>query len=201
MPIGTYRVMDGEGREVGTEAFRTARAPAGWRYFSTIDTSVPDRHTETVDVVVADDGSIVRVHIDTGTTSVLLAPEGSAMVGSRDGEPIELPWGPDVHLDYLSPVFNSITAALLDEIAEIDVLYLDPVTCAPRRVRQRYEWLGEERVVTPVGTFEAGAWRYTALGSGWSRLLWAAGDIVVAYEDLFQLIEYDPGQTGPFPSA
>lgn len=186
---------------MGTEEFRTARAPAGWRYFATIRTSVPEPHTETVDVVVADDGSLVRVHIDTGTANVLLAPSGDAISGTRNGEPIELRWGPDRHLDYLSPCFNAISAARLDGTAEIDVLYLDPVTCDPRDVRQRYEWLGEERIATPVGPFEAGAWRYTALDSGWSRRLWAAGDIVVAYEDLFELIEYEPGQTGPFPLA
>ena len=193
--------MDGSGRAVGTEAFRTARAPAGWRYFATIRTDVPEPHTETVDVVVADDRSIVRVHIDTGTTNVLLAPEGDEIAGTRDGEPIALPWGPEIHIDYLSPCFNAISAARLDGTSEIDVLYLDPVTCAPRDVRQRYEWLGEERVATPVGTFEAGAWRYTALGSDFTRRLWVAGNIIVAYEDVFELVEYEPGQTGPFPTV
>ena len=193
--------MDGSGAEVGAEEFRAGRAPAGWRYFSTIRTSMPEPHAETVDVVVADDGSLVRVHIDTGTKNLLLAPDGDSLSGTSDGEPVELPWGPDVHLDYLSPCFNAITAARLEGTAEIDVLYLDPVTCDPRRVRQRYEWLGPEAVATPAGTFEAGAWRYTALDSGWSRRLWVAGDIVVAYEDLFELIQYEPGQTGPFPTA
>lgn len=201
MPIGTYRVMDGEGREVGTEEFRTARAPAGWRYFAKIHTSVPEPHTETVDVVVDDAGSIVRVHIDTGTTDLLLAPEGNVIAGTKDGEPIELRWGPDRHLDYLSPVFNAISAARLDVTAEIDVLYLDPVTCEPRDMGQRYEWLGRERVATPVGTFDAGGWRYTSLHSGWSRPLWIAGNVVVAFDTFFELVEYEPGQTGPFPSA
>jgi hypothetical protein len=191
--------MDGSGRAVGTEEFRTARAPAGWRYFATIQTDVPEPHTEMVDVVVADAGSIVRVHIDTGAANLLLAPHGDTIAGTRNGEPIELPWGPELHLDYLSPCFNAITAARLDGTAEIDVLYLDPVTCEPRSVRQRYEWLGEERIATPVGAFEAGAWRYTAVESGFTRRLWVAGDIVVAYEDVFELIEYEPGQTGPFP--
>lgn len=199
MPVGTYRVMDGEGRAVGTEDFRTGRAPAGWRYFSTIRTEVPQPHTETVDVVVDDVGSIVRTHIATGTADLLLAPAGDVLGGSRNGEPVELRWGPDRHLDYLSPVFNAVSAARLEGTAEIDVLYLDPVTCEPRDVRQRYESLGRERVDTPVGTFDAGAWRYTALPSGWSRTLWVAGHIVVAYETLFELDEYEPGQTGPFP--
>lgn len=200
MPVGVYRVMDGEGREVGTEEFRTARAPAGWRYFSTIRTSVPQPHTETVDVVVDGEGSIVRTHLSTGAADLLLEARGDVLAGKRDGEAIELPWGPDRHLDYLSPVFNAISAARLGGTAEIDVLYLDPVTCEPRDMRQRYEWLGEQRAVTRVGDFEAGAWRYTSLESGWSRPLWVAGDVVVAFETLFELIEYEPGQTGPFPS-
>ncbi|HEX6207382.1 MAG TPA: hypothetical protein VF058_03395, partial [Actinomycetota bacterium] len=176
-------------------------APAGRRYFAQIRTDLPEPHTETVDVVVDEAASIVRVHIATGTTDLLLAPEGDILAGTSNGEPIELPWGPDRHLDYLSPVFNAISAARLDGTAEIDVLYLDPVTCEPRDMVQRYEWLGTERIATPVGAFEAGAWRYTAVASGFSRRLWVAGDLVVAYETVFELIEYEPGQTGPFPSA
>jgi hypothetical protein len=60
--------------------------------------------------------------------------------------------------------------------------------------------LGGQRVETPVGTFDATAWRYTALDSGFTRPFWAAGEIVVAYEDLFELAEYDPGPRGPFPA-
>lgn len=199
MPTGTYRVLDGAGTPVGTEEFRSGTAPSGWRYVSTISTREPSPHIETVDLVVDADSRPVRCHIDTGSHILRLAAEGGLLAGSLDGAPIEEAWGAGTHLDYLSPCFNAATGGRLDETAEIDVVYIEAVTCEIRRVRQRYEWLGREEAATPVGRFEADAWRYTALDSGWSRRLWIAGTIVVAYEDLFELVEYRPGQTGPFP--
>ena len=198
MPLGTYRVLDGSGTPVGTEEFRCATAPAGWRYFSSITTDEPTPHRESVDLVVDREGRPVRCRIDTGSHELLVAPGAGTLAGTRDGEPIEEPWASDTHLDYLSPCFNAATAARLEGTTEIEVVFIEPVTCALRRERQRYERLGPQDVATPVGRFQAEAWRYTALSSGWSRRLWVAGSIVVAYEDLFELMAYEPGQSGPF---
>jgi len=63
--------------------------------------------------------------------------------------------------------------------------------------RQRYELLGEEEVATPAGRFAARRWRYTALATGWTRDLWVAGDVVVAYQGLYALELYEPGASGP----
>ena len=52
MPVGRYTVMDGEGNRVGTEEFRCAPGPMGWRYFSEIETNVPEPHREIVDLAV-----------------------------------------------------------------------------------------------------------------------------------------------------
>jgi hypothetical protein len=79
------------------------------------------------------------------------------------------------------------------------VIYLEPVTCEPREERQRYELLGEDDVDTPVGTFRARRWRYTSLSSGWTNELWIAGDVVVRFEDLYELESYDAGATGARP--
>ena len=49
MPQGTYTVLD-DGPTVGTESFRCAPGPMGWRSFSEIDTAVPTPHHEIVDV-------------------------------------------------------------------------------------------------------------------------------------------------------
>jgi hypothetical protein len=65
--------------------------------------------------------------------------------------------------------------------------------------------VGDERVATPVGAFDATRWRFTALesgqGSDWTSDLWVAADIVVRYERLFELEWLDPGATGPRPIA
>jgi len=199
MPIGTYRVEDGAGTAIGTERFRCATTPAGWRYVAEIEASEPSPHREVVDLVVDADARPVRCRIDTGEHELVVAAAGETLEGVRDGEPVSLPWGPEVHLDYLSPCFNAATAARLGATAEIEVVYLDPVTIADRIVRQRYELLGPERVETPVGAFTATAWRYTSLPSGWSRRVWVAGPIVVRYESVFELVEYEPGASGPVP--
>jgi hypothetical protein len=199
MPVGRYTVMDGNGRPVGAEEFRCAPGPAGWRYASSIRTTEPEPHGEIVDLVVDAGWRPVRVRIDTESHQLQLAFDADRMVGVRDGEPVDEPFGPDVEVDYLSPCFNAVTARRLGRTADIEVVYLEPVTCRPVRRRQRYELLGQERMQTPVGAFDATAWRYVELDSGITKRFWAAGEIVVAYEGLFELAEYDPGPRGPFP--
>jgi hypothetical protein len=199
MPVGRYTVQDGDGRPVGTEEFRCAPGPSGWRYVATIATSDPEPHREVVDLVVDDGWRPVRVRIDSGDHQALLSVEGDRLTGHRDGEPIEMPFGPEVEIDYLSPCFNAVTARRLDRTEEIDVVYLEPVTIEPGRARQRYERGDEGDVNTPVGRFRARKWTYTSLDSGWSRPFWMAGDIVVRFQGLFELEEYEPGSSGPFP--
>ncbi|MGH2525665.1 MAG: hypothetical protein ACRDG2_02860, partial [Actinomycetota bacterium] len=87
----------------------------------------------------------------------------------------------------------------LNGSAEIDVIYLEPVTCEPREERQRYELVGDEVVDTPVGRFAAQRWRFTALSTGWSRELWLAGNVVVRFESLYELEWYEAGASGAQP--
>jgi hypothetical protein len=201
VPQGRYVVMDGDGNAVGTEDFRCAPGPAGWRYFSEISTREPSPHDEIVDLVVDGSWRPMRVRIATSSHDVVLTAGGGALRGSLDGEPVIAPWGPDWHVDYLSPAFNAVTANRLEHTSDIEVVYLEPVTCTPTEERQRYELVGDEDVATPVGGFSARRWRYTALSTGWSRELWVAGDVIVRYEGLFELLEYEAGASGPRPHA
>lgn len=201
MPIGRYTVMDGDGNPVGTEDFRSAPGPAGWRYFSDIQTRVPEPHHEVVDLVADSGWRPVRTRINTGSHEILLIAEGERLAGYRDGVAVEVGWGPDVELDYASPAYNVVTANRLGRTAEFDVVFLRPVTCKPVRERQRYELVGNEEVATPAGRFASARWRYTALSSGWSRDLWIAGDVVVRYDGLYELESYEPGASGPVPLA
>jgi hypothetical protein len=199
MPSGRYVVMDGDGNPVGTEEFRCAPGPAGWRYFSEIQTGLPERHDEIVDLVVDAEWHPVRVRIATGSHEIELTASERSLTGWLDGEPAVLPWGRQMHIDYLSPAFNAVTANRLDASAEIDVVYLAPVSCEPTVQRQRYELIGDDETATPVGRFQTRRWRYTTLDSGWTADLWVAGDVVVAYEGLFELESYEPGASGPSP--
>ncbi len=199
MPAGRYTVMDGDGRPVGSESFRCAPGPMGWRYFSEVDTRVPDVHHEIVDLAVDSGWRPARARIATGTHEILLIAESDRLTGYRDGAPLEIAWGSEIELDYASPAFNAVTANRLGRSAEIDVVFLEPVTCEPASVRQRYERIGVETVETAVGRFEAVRWRFTDISSGWTRDLWVAGDVVVGYEGLFELESYEPGASGPTP--
>ncbi len=199
MPQGTYSVLGDDRSPVGSEAFRCAPGPMGWRYFSEIETADPSSHREIVDVAVDRDWRIARVRVDTGEHDILLEPAGDVLAGFRDREPIEIAWGPQMHLDYFTPATNAITAKRLRDTAEIDVIYLAPATLEVSHVQQRYELLGPERVDTPAGAFEAARWRFTALDSGWSGDLWMAGDVVVAYDELFTLEAYEAGASGARP--
>ena len=196
MPEGRYRVADGEGAVVGSEDFRCAPGPAGWRYVASIEAL--DAPPTALDLVVDAGWRVARVRIDNGVHDVTLAAVGDASLsGVRDGETIEIPYGPDLHLDVFTPATNAVTCRRLVGTTEIDVVYLDPVDLRPSRVRQRYEHRGDERLATPVGVFDATRWTFTALDSGWSADLWVAGDIVVRYETLFELERYEPGVSGP----
>jgi hypothetical protein len=171
----------------------------GWRYFSEVETDDPLPHREIVDVAVDADWRIARVRIDTGEHQVLLEPRGDVLAGFRDGVEIEIPYGPDAHLDYFTPATNLVTTKRLDATAEIDVVYLAPVTMEPSRERQRYELGGPDEVETPSGRFSATRWTFTALDAGWTADLWVAGDVVVAYDRLFELTGYEAGASGTHP--
>ncbi|MGZ5301875.1 MAG: hypothetical protein ACXWEJ_08645, partial [Actinomycetota bacterium] len=95
---------------------------------------------------------------------------------------------------------NLITTRRLTGTAEIDVVFLTPVTLEPTLERQRYELKGDEHVDTPVGRFAATRWGYTSLDSGWTSDLWVAGDVVVRYDRLFELEWYEAGASGPQPT-
>jgi hypothetical protein len=197
MPVGRYTVMDGEGNRVGTEEFRCAPGPMGWRYFSEIETNLPEPHREIVDLAVDASYRPVRTRIDTGAHEILLIAEGGRLAVVRDRSSVQVPWGPETQLDYLSPAFNAVTATWLASTGEVEVVFLEAFTCEPRMERQRYELLGEDEVATPAGRFAARRWRYTALSTGWTRDLWVARDVVVAYYGLYALEWYEAGASGP----
>jgi len=200
VPQGRYAVIGDGGSPVGSESFRCAPGPAGWRYVSEVDTDEHGPHQATVDVAVDAAWRIARFRARTEQGhELLLEPREGTLEGHRDGEPLELSWAADDHLDYLTPATNLITCRRLEATAEIEVVFVDPFSLEPTRERQRYDLLGPDQVETPVGRFEATRWRYTSLGSGWTSELWVAGDVVVRYDRIFELVEYERGQTGPRP--
>ena len=122
MPFGRYTVLN-DGEPVGTEEFRCAPGPMGWRSFSQVQTADPSPHAETLDFAVDAAWRLARLRIDTGEHDLLLEPTpgGDRLEGFRDRRPIEIAYGPDVHVDYFTPTTNAITTHRLTGTAEIDV--------------------------------------------------------------------------------
>jgi len=196
MPAGRYAILGDSGSRVGTESFRCAPGPIGWRYFSDIQIEGGDAHREIVDLAVDSSWRPVRTRIETGSHQILLSAEGDRLVGFRDGVAVSLAWGPYTELDYLSPAYNVVTASRLGRSSEFDVIFLEPVTCEPVERRQRYELIGDEEVQTAAGRFAAVRWQFTSLDSGFTAGMWFAGEVLVRYEGLYELEWYEPGGTG-----
>jgi hypothetical protein len=173
----------------------------GWRSFSDQITEYPRPHRAIVDVAVDRDWRLARLRIQAGDHELLLEPAGpDALAGFHDRRPIEVPYGPEHHVDYLTPATNAITVGRLGDVSEpheLDVVFIEPLTLEPRLVRQRYTRRGEEAVDTAVGTFLGERWGFEALDTGWTGELWVAGAVVVAYPEVFVLDTYDPGASGP----
>src|SRR5436190_7481503 len=200
MPAGRYTLLNDRGGPAGTESFRSAPGPAGWRYVGEFDSTEPVRHG-TVDVVAGADWGIVRIRVDLGEHSLLLETRNGALVGERDGSLLEINFAPEFDVDYLTTATKVTAARRLGGSGELTVAYIDPITLVPEPLRQRYTLLSSvDDVRTPVGLFRAERWRYED-ESGFSADLWLAGDTVVAYEGLFELETYDPGATGARPRS
>ena len=169
----------------------------GWRYFSDVETSVPEPHHEVVDLAVDAAWRPVRTRINTGTHEITVFAQEDRLAGYLDGQPLEIDWGPETHLAYASPAYAVATANRLAGTAELHVIVLAPFTCEPDGQRRRYELLGDATVATPVGRFDARRWRSTELETGRSRELWVAGDVVVRSDGELELEWYEPGASGP----
>ncbi|MGZ4143671.1 MAG: hypothetical protein ACXVPP_00750 [Actinomycetota bacterium] len=194
MPSGLYRLFDADGVPRGTEQFRCAPGPAGWRYFSTVQ----DVHgTTNVDLSVDAAWRPVRVRIQTHEHHLILTARG----GLLDDEKLPVDLDPAVAtVDFPSPCFPLASARRLDGTAEIEALTIDPDSLMPHVERHRFEAGAKETVSTPVGRFAARAWRHIAPRPRFSRALWIAGDVVVASSGL-ELAAYDRGGAGPTPLA
>jgi hypothetical protein len=194
MPSGLYRLFDDSGAPLGTEQFRCAPGPMGWRYFSTVQDA---RGVTNVDLSVDASWRPVRVRIQTPEHHLLVSARTGQLVGILDDEHLELPFDQAaMTADYPSPCFPLVTALRLGSTAEIDAVAFDPETLRAKVEHHRLEAGDSEEVGTPVGRFNARPWRHIAPRPRFSRALWIAGDVVVAGDGL-ELVAYDPGGRGP----
>jgi hypothetical protein len=194
MPSGLYRLFDESGAPLGTEQFRCAPGPMGWRYFSTVQDA---RGVTNVDLSVDASWRPVRLRIQTPEHHLLVSARAGQLIGILDDEHLELPFDQaTMTADYPSPCFPLATTLRLGSTADIDAISFDPGTLRARTEHHRYEAGESEEVATPVGRFAARAWRHIAPRPSLLRALWIAGDVIVAGDGL-ELMAYDPGGRGP----
>ena len=120
-----------------------ARAPRAGGTSPTSRRPSPTPHVETFDVVVDADWRPVRLRADTGehqhparaATAARSAAGATACRSSCRGSPTAIS-------TTSRPATNLITTKRLTDTAEIDVVFLEPVTLEPTLVRQRYELQG-----------------------------------------------------------
>src|SRR5207237_5027773 len=99
MPSGLYQLFDDNEAPAGTEQFRCAPGPMGWRYFSTVQGA---RGTTNVDLSVDAGWRPVRVRIQTPEHHLLLSARGSLL----DDEQLDVPFDPERQtVDFPSPCF------------------------------------------------------------------------------------------------
>jgi hypothetical protein len=196
VPAGQYRILDEHGDRIGTEAFRSAPGPVGWRYFSTV---VTPEGQGNVDLSVDAAWKPVRVRVQSGAHHTLLLVRGDALTGVRDDEEVSHPIEATTDIEYPSPGFLAAAARRHRETVEVPALALDPATLQPLPEIHRYELIGPERVETSVGTFEATHWRFIAPRPRFTRSFWVAGDVCVAAEGLYELFAYEALSNGPTP--
>jgi hypothetical protein len=200
MPTGRYVALGGDGSVLGSEDFRCAPGPMGWRYFSDVKTVVPTPHDAVVDVAVDAAWRPVRVRIETGAHSLLLQADEDRLKGYRDGVAVDAPWGPETHLGFPSPAFTAITCMRLGEAsADVELLAITASALQVEPERHSFARIGPEQVETKVGVFDAIRWRVSTPGNETSRDLWIAGDVVARWDGAYELTAYEAGASGSRP--
>ena len=193
MPTGRYTVLGDDGAPAEHRG-ASAAPPVRWAG-ATSAMSRPTTARSSTSPSTAT-GASPASDIGTGEHDILLERRGDSLAGYRDRQEIEIPYGPQMHLDYFTPATNAITCRRLERTAEISAVYLEPITLEPvdrspalqpRRRRPRHDArrhvrrdkmdLHEPRV-------------------GLVRPPVDRRDTVVRYDRLFTLEEYEPGASG-----
>jgi hypothetical protein len=191
LPSGFYRLLDGDGNDAGSEQFRCAPGPMGWRYFATVQDA---RGSTNVDLSVDASWQPVRVRIQSPEHHLLVTRQGAML----DEQPSDIILTTATY--YPSPGFVVAAARALGETSEVDVTAFDAELRAHDE-HHRYELLGDEDVTTAVGTFSARKWRFVAPQPRFARDVWIAGDVAVAADGWFELLAYEAGGKGPIARA
>jgi hypothetical protein len=108
----------------------------------------------------------------------------------------EFAWDAKRELDYRTPLFNGLTIKRLDlgigESAEVDTIFMEPETYAPREVGQRYTRQQDDHLEVAAGRFHAPRYAYESPCSGATGEVWTdLRDTVLRFDEWFELVKYE----------
>jgi hypothetical protein len=203
-----YAITSRNSAQAGVEELEVARAGAGWRIQSRIQTSWPDEVVATVDWEL-DEWLVTRVlHIHSrerfsGECVLELTVSGNGLLAHRDAPEgptqVELGWGPAAELDYISAAFPAVMLARAGlapgEVRHIDAVQLDTVDLIPVVVSQRLRGLPLEPESFPAGLAQppAAVVECLVIDTGHvARIATAASGALLGYSGVLNLAWLEP---------
>ncbi len=206
---GEWKIMNGKKTPVGSERWKLEETPTQIIWNSTIDRNSPFPHREELSLKATPRNWKIEIleilSIGNGRREKFQAKRGETRLQvemQRDGDErkFSIPISDSTEIDYLSPVFNTVTFHRLrlrrEESREIEAVYISPVSTKPsfepRVLRQSYQRLKDENVSVPAGNFpSAKRYVYKNLESDWTGNVWTDNlETVLRYESFVELLRY-----------
>ncbi len=206
---GEWEVTNGKKTPVGSERWSLEEQPSLIVWNSVIERNSPFPHREELSLKATPRSwkieTLVILSIGNGRTEKFLAKRDKTSLQGEirhdgDEKKFSISISDSTEIDYLSPVFNTVTFHRLrlrrGESREIEAVYISPVSTKmsfePRLLRQRYRRLKDETVSVPAGNFpSAKRYVYKNLESGWTGSVWTDNlETVLRYESFCELLKY-----------
>lgn len=203
-----YTITSSMGDRAGVEELEVARAGAGWRIKSHIQTSWPEEVTATVDweldeLLVT---RVLRIHSRerfSGDHELELTISGNGLLAHRhapDGPTqLELGWGPAAELDYVSAAFPAVMLARAalqpGEVRHVDAVQLSTADLIPAVVPLRLHRLTLAPGGVPPGFDQpaAAVVECLVIDTGHvARISTAASGALLGYSGLLNLAWLEP---------
>jgi hypothetical protein len=198
---GLYRVLE-DGVDIGTEAWTREIGDDQIRLTSITTRTDEQEYEEEIEIILEPDWRPLQVNIDRDTADgnrrYVGRRVGSAWISQivRESGPMRtatLEFDEHTHVDYFTAHTNSVTMkrlALEEETGtEISVVFIDPDTWTPSLVRQKYARLKDPEPFEVSGRQVTRAYLYQG-ASGVEYTVWTDdNDIILRYEDLFEIVE------------
>jgi hypothetical protein len=205
-----YQVLGRHGEAAGTEELEVAQGEAGWRIRSRIETRWPEDVVASLDWELNELMQTRLLHVFSrerfsGEYELELTVSGNGLLAHRDAPngptQVELGWGPNAELDYISAAFPAVMLArsnlAIGASRVIDAVQLGTADLVPTVLAQHLRRVGPEAVTGVVPNDpDAVAIAYvecTSVDTGHVAIIsTAASGALVAYSGLLRLTSLEP---------